>query len=835
MHHSNNKETFKRIAIEKGGRCLSNTYINSQTKLKWECKNGHIWEARPNDIKRGQWCKKCADEARSLRKRKIGLKEVKQYASSKNGKCISKTYVGAHKPLSWECEFGHQWTAAYSSMKHRNSWCPHCSNRAKHTIEQMREIAQKKGGKCLSNTYINSQTKLKWKCKNGHIWEAIPNAIIRGQWCKKCADNERSIKRRQAGLIEVQEFAKSKKGKCISTEYKGAHSPLTWECEKGHQWTTFFSSIKHGNTWCPHCSNRAKLTIDQMQELARKKGGKCLSIKYVNIDTKLLWQCKEGHKWESIPYLIKNGSWCPQCNVIKRSRAQRSSIEDMTALAKSRGGKCISKTYTNSQTPLTWECNNGHQWKAKPMNIKKGTWCPICSAGLGERICREHFEQLFKTDFPKSYPDWLTNENKNQMELDGLCASLKLAFEHQGGQHYYIDGFFIKTNEQLKRRKRDDELKKQLCNDHGIALIRVPEIPKHLKLENLKQFIKEQCKSKGIALTKQFDHTEIDLLKAYTPTDTLAELEFIATEKGGKCLSDGYYGSQINLLWECGIGHRWQAVPNRIKQGGWCPYCAGIMKLTIQQMRELAQKRQGKCLSDKYINNRTALLWQCKEGHQWKAKPDNIKSGTWCPICRIKERADSQRSSIAEMRSIAKRRNGKCISKEYKSTHFKLTWECEFGHQWEAVPSAVKRGSWCPTCSGKAKPSIEDIRKIAADRKGKCLSEKYISTHTKLLWECEKGHQWEARPSGIKRGAWCPVCSGNVKLSIKDMQQIAKEKGGKCLSEKYINIDTKLLWECQYGHQWETIPYIIRSGSWCPICARKNRKKADNYVKKKQA
>ncbi|MCP4898302.1 MAG: hypothetical protein GY906_15115, partial [bacterium] len=39
---------------------------------------------------------------------------------------------------------------------------------------------------------------------------------------------------------------------------------------------------------------------------------------------------------------------------------------------------------------------------------------------------------------------------------------------------------------------------------------------------------------------------------------------------------------------------------------------------------------------------------------------------------------------------------------------------------------------------------------------GKCLSDTYINTHTKLLWECKQGHQWEAKPSNIKSGRWCP-------------------------------------------------------------------------------
>jgi hypothetical protein len=695
-----------------------------------------------------------------------------------------------------------------------------------HSIETYKQIAIDREGKCLSDIYVNSQTKLKWECKNGHVWEAIPSAVKRGQWCKKCSDNERAERLRREGFEEAIKYALSKKGKCISDTYINSHTPLKWECEKGHQWKTSFSSMKSGNTWCPHCSNRAKLTIELMREIAANKNGRCLSEKYINVDTKLLWVCEFGHKWESIPYLIKNGSWCPTCASLERANKQRSNINEIQKLASKRGGKCLSTEYINAQKPLLWECNNGHQWKTSANNVQQGKWCPKCSSGLGERICREFFEQLFNTEFVKVYPSWLINESGNQMELDGFSDKYNLAFEHQGGQHYYVDGFFIKTKEQLKKRQIDDALKKDLCEKKNVSLIAVPEIPKHLKVEKIKEFIKGECNKNDIPLPLNFDTIDVDLLKAYTPEDSLEELQQLAKSKGGLCLSDSYLGTQSNMLWECKLGHRWSAIPNRIKRGSWCPICAGNTKLSIDEMKDIASTHNGKCLSTEYINNNTPLLWECSESHKFKARPDNVKGGTWCPECRVKARADSQRGNIEEMQELALERNGKCLSTEYVTTHTKLTWKCDKEHTWNATPSQIKTGSWCPVCNGNVRPTIEDMRELALQKNGKCLSDKYVSTHTKLLWECERGHQWEARPSGVKRGAWCPICAGNIKLTIEDMQKLAEKKGGKCLSENYVNIDTKLLWECEIGHQWETIPYLIRTGSWCPICGHEKKKKS---------
>ena len=58
-------------------------------------------------------------------------------------------------------------------------------------LKEMQEIAKRKGGKCLSNQYINSSTKMKWQCGEEHIWNAISNSIKQGTWCPICESKRR--------------------------------------------------------------------------------------------------------------------------------------------------------------------------------------------------------------------------------------------------------------------------------------------------------------------------------------------------------------------------------------------------------------------------------------------------------------------------------------------------------------------------------------------------------------------------------------------------------------------------------------------------------------------
>lgn len=292
----------------------------------------------------------------------------------------------------------------------------------------------------------------------------------------------------------------------------------------------------------------------------------------------------------------------------------------------------------------------------------------------------------------------------------------------------------------------------------------------------------------------------------------------VAKKRGGKCLSEFYKGSGTKLRWECAKGHQWRAVPESVVQGAWCPACAGVTKRSVEEMQQLAKKRGGKCLSEAYVNARTKLLWECKHGHRWRAVPRKIRQGRWCPYC-----AGTMKFNIEEMQQLAIKRGGKCLSDTYINSMTNLLWECAKGHQWEAVPGSVKSGRWCPVCGGSMKRSIEEMRQIARERGGKCLSNTYVNNKTKLLWECGKGHQWEAPPSRVKYATWCPVCAGTMKSNIEEMHRVARERGGRCLSDTYVNAVTKLLWECAKGHQWRAIPHSVKRGRWCPVCAKKSR------------
>jgi hypothetical protein len=79
--------------------------------------------------------------------------------------------------------------------------CPSCAkvNRANArkrtdiTLESLQKYASKKQGLLLSKKYINTSTKLEWKCKNGHKWKDTYSMVRENRWCTKCLRSANEI------------------------------------------------------------------------------------------------------------------------------------------------------------------------------------------------------------------------------------------------------------------------------------------------------------------------------------------------------------------------------------------------------------------------------------------------------------------------------------------------------------------------------------------------------------------------------------------------------------------------------------------------------------------
>jgi thiol-disulfide isomerase/thioredoxin len=303
----------------------------------------------------------------------LTLKKLKQVALRKNGKCLSKVAYEPSTIYEWICKRGHRFSLSFNKVN-ANLWCKQCQY-ADAKLAEANKIAAKRGGECISENYLTSNQKLLWKCKNNHSFSALFFNIKHGGWCKICfAENNR-----REFFAAILKKVKQKKGSVLSGTYINNRSKLKIECKKGHVFISNSFNISRNEDLCPKCAGKAKYTLDEFKSIAKSKGGKCLSKKYVNTHSLLLWQCHKNHEWKNSASKILGGQWCPECRKIHLSEKFRQPISVLQELAKKRGGELISKRYINAHLPVKWKCGKGHTWMAKAGDVKHRTWCPKCA------------------------------------------------------------------------------------------------------------------------------------------------------------------------------------------------------------------------------------------------------------------------------------------------------------------------------------------------------------------------------------------------------------------------------------------------------------------------
>lgn len=442
---------------------------------------------------------------------KITIEKVRQIAIDRGGKCLSNEYIDNRTKMEFECNiFKHKWFTTYSKIKNGH-WCPQCYYESKKLkIEDVENIVNSYGLKLITKEYTGYKSTIECKCEKGHICRTSLPRLKRGHLCLEC-----SYDAKRSSIEELQELAKSRGGKLLNTEYKNAATKYKWQCSEKHVWYATFNSVKSGESWCPECSKvKARLDIKEIQDLAKANGGKLLSTEYENVRQHLYWECSKKHVWMATAAMIKFcQSWCPECHI----ESLKLKIEDVRKLVEERGGKLLSDVYENYYSKLSCLCENQHNFFITASSLKNNCWCYICSVSnkLGSRsevICREYFEQIFDKKFIKVRPDWLRSPKTNKLlEIDGYCEELGIAFEHNGVSHYRD----IYSSGKLEYTQYKDNYKLEICELRSIKLVVIPQIGSMVKVENLFDFIKMECKKLKIKFPKNKENIKHELNSRY--------------------------------------------------------------------------------------------------------------------------------------------------------------------------------------------------------------------------------------------------------------------------------------------------------------------------------
>ena len=215
------------------------------------------------------------------------------------------------------------------------------------------------------------------------------------------------------------------------------------------------------------------------------------------------------------------------------------------------------------------------------------------------------------------------------------------------------------------------------------------------------------------------------------------------------------------------------------------------------------------------------------------------QQGTGCPACpRPVVLAPDQENLAVINPSLAREwhpeKNGDLRPKDiWPKSNRKVWWQCNKGHEWQALVASRAAGTNCPYCHGRYATKTNNLASKYPELlnewdpgKNKGLNPSDFTPHVnkKVWWVCQKGHNWQATIyNRTKNKSGCPTCAQNAnrRYTIEDFKSIARERGGDCLSKTYISSRKKLRFCCKENHTWETrADSILYTNKWCPVCAK---------------
>ncbi len=591
------------------------------------------------------------------------------------------------------------------------------------------------GGQLLSgNTLVDGRVEI--QCKRGHIFRPLISNLLRKRkptWCPEqpCLGERISkskvdpIKEQLIGNLEAAIVKNG--GRWVDGDYINNRTEIYIDCGKGHKRVPIKPQSILAGSWCRECdpTKRSKEEILlELKALAVDRNGELLSDKYIDAKSKLVWKCNQcGSEWQASPDSVKGGgSWCPSCNSgvaldgdVYEKRAMRAVSEVGGTFQKLERRK---ESATKSTIYVHYICEVGHTNIVRLYTLEQGHGCNTCNLrGVSETICRAVFEHLFEVPFPKTKPDWLINDIGNKLELDGYSQELGLAFEYQGQQHYEFLPFFHKSREDFETRLSWDEYKRQQCQHQGVQLL---EIPYWIDLGEIQDFIIARLSKTLRNLIK--NKSELDVSTVQTGRqDELNRLRCIATNRGGRLISEVYFNSQSPLLWHCGNDKHppWTAVPGSIVQGTWCRQCANEelsqkRRTPITVIDELLAVRQWQLLEVQSDSVPIKYLVKCGNNHQFTTDLGRLKKPLGCQKCGKLITGRKYALSIEALAEAANLKSGTLISKHYINNRQKMIWRCGHQHYWQATANNILQAkSWCPVCSSKKRSlSIERVKEL---------------------------------------------------------------------------------------------------------------------------
>ena len=330
------------------------------------------------------------------------------------------------------CHFTRYATSVLSPHNSQNITCPNCGVKERSLNKFLGKLEKKYGKDAFSfdhDKYVHLKHEITFKCnKCGYEFTKQPSTLLTCKGCPICDESQN----RKKTVEEVISLFKSVHGDkydySLITEYKDKDSPLPIICHEKDE-----DGNEHGNFYQSYAKH-----------YKRKQGcGKC-----------------NGGIKRTLEYYIQ--------------KAQKIHVDDNGVPLYNYS---LIKDYQNSKVPVPIICKKHGVFNlslSDHTSPKSKQGCPFCHESKLEQAVRSFLTEhgiKIQSQCGKSTFEWLASPKRGSYTLDFYLPEYNAAIECQGEQHFKThDGSLWFTEEKIQKIMERDQLKKQLCENHGIRL-----------------------------------------------------------------------------------------------------------------------------------------------------------------------------------------------------------------------------------------------------------------------------------------------------------------------------------------------------------------------------
>ena len=812
----------------------------------WKCKEGHSFEAKPNNRTAGkQGCPYCAGKkaiegVNSLAD--IRKELLQEWDYGKNDILPTEVTVSSGKRVWWICQkCGNEWKSVIASRS-QGYGCPKCAakNRGEQSAKadigindlqsQFPDIAKEWNNErngLLKPIHIKSRSNKKvwWKCNNNHEWCATIASRTDGNGCPYCAGQRLIVGQNDLETVFpyiAEEWDYEKNAPLRPSDVmSGARKLVWWICEQNHSYKADISvrTRKSGGTGCPICNKEKQTSFpeqaiyyyikqyfsDAINGDRVQLDGKELDIFIPSIHTAIEYDGINWHK-DTEKDLLKN-KLCTDKGI---------------TLYRIREGKVASEL------------------------INKGSFVYCYDYGDYDKLNRIIEDILVKLkiklvtdiviqrDSVKIQAQYVKSRKKNS--IFAMYPEISCEWDY-------------KTNYPITPENINSGSNKKywwICNKgHSYSALVCDRTKNGSGCP--------YCSNKKVLIGFN------DLLTCHPELEV--EWDFERNEDNPK---DYVSGSGKKVWWKCKIcGNKWKSQIASRAQGYGCPKCAdrrnGERKATpvigdndlLSNYPELVKEWDfvKNDISPDMVcyGSKKRVWWICNEGHSYQTVVGNrtiLKNG--CPYCTNRRVLSGFNDLLTVnpdlMTDWDYSKNEIKPDEVCSGSRIKVWWKCSAGHSYYTSILLRERGCSCPYCSNqKVLLGYNDLQTTDPELtqewnydKNEILPTEVVrGSVRKVWWKCSKGHEWQSVISKrTKEKHGCPICSGKKILAgYNDLATLVPQLLGEWDYDKNeikpnsvgLGSNKKVWWKCSEGHEWQTAVYH-RTGdkpTGCPFCKKR--------------